>query len=192
MIQTIKHPCEFSDNGCQTRLKLDKIYKHEEECIYREICCPECYEDVLASELASHGECWVFKTSCKTLKKTIRLEEDWAMDVSDPDDWPTDLLFWDNRNFFVNVSPVEQGRWCFLVAMVGNVEERSKYKAKFYLKNPKSMKMEHVTVSVVSPVEALTDKTVVIQFSGSVLDKILERYIFKDLSFTMRVEIDQW
>jgi len=192
LIQSMEHPCKFMDNGCQTKKKLSQIYQHEVDCLFREIECPECEKKVLVSKLGSHdSDCWSKKERGKAIEDSYVVNYDWGRSVN--------LLLWDNKEFYTLVGRVEPGRWFFSVTMVGNVMERSKYKAKVYLENPNSdWEMDWVTVSEILPIEALSDDTVVLESVGfgSVMDKIMERYIYNNKEgvriFTVKIEMDKW
>ena len=200
LIQAIEHPCKFEDNGCQEKMMLADISEHEENCLFRKIKCPWCKEEVMASNLGSHGDCFEDKTD--RIRKGGRskivntlLLADW-----DQKSWITRAkkITWDDQEFYTMGYRVrEEGRLLFFVAMLGSVKERSKYKAKFSVMNPKSFEMEVLTTSEVLPVETLEDKKAVLnsRASGSVNDKVLERYVSILNGYThfrYNVEINKW
>ena len=199
MIQSVAHPCKFTENGCQTKLILAEIYEHEENCLFWKIKCPKCENDVLVNNLSGHnsGKCWDVRGSGKTLVKACILDEDWA---SRKVFYRLDLQTWDGKDIYVGVMKLEEKekRVIFLAAMAGNAEERSKYRAHFYLENLKSQKMELVTKSEVLPLQAIASNDVLFESGafGSVMYKLMERYIYidgdGDTIFTMKVELDKW
>ena len=137
------------------------------------------------------------RASGKTLVKTCILDEDWA---SRKVFYRLDLQTWEGKNFYVGVMKLDEKekRVIFLAAMVGNAEERSKYRAHFYLENLKSHKKELVTKSEVLPLEAIASNNALLESGafGSVMYKLMERYVYidgdGDTIFSMMVELDKW
>jgi len=198
MIENAHHPCKFTEDGCRTKLMLAEIFDHEENCLHRKIKCPECGEEVLVSKLSSHGRCWNKRKSGKSFVTNNALEDDWFEDAVY--NYPVELLLWDNREFYFHVKRMkgEKNKWLFSAAMAANAEERGRYRVDFSLKNPRSKVMEHVTVSQVLPVEAISDNQVVLGSGafGAVTDKVLEKYIYVDEEgdhvFKLKVQLSKW
>ena len=134
------------------------------------------------SNFGRHGNCWDDTIEGNILERRHYFGEDWS-----PVRWQSrvEMMLWNDQEFYVSgIREQEEGRNIYFVAMVGTAEVRSKYRAKFLFENPKSKKMELLTISEVLPVEALSDKSVVLMSKafGSVMDTVLKRYMYSDNS----------
>jgi len=208
LIHSINHECKYSVDGCTVKKLLGEITEHEENCLYRKITCNWCDKEVVVTEMAGHDDtCFRIKANGTTAIYTVD-DGDWNGDDAY---FPLHLsqrpaiLSSEDKEFFVIVSPVEERKmFIFYTVMLGTKDQRSKYKVKYFLQEPKMKEMMFVTFSDVLPLDIMFDQDSIMNSDegfGMVTDKVMQRFLvidkklmsrFDGISFRVKIEITKW
>jgi hypothetical protein len=136
VIENIKHACRLE--GCNEKMLLDQVEKHNKACNYRQVTCPAifCEEKITYNHVKDHTikECeMTFKEVVDVNNGAkIRLQ---AFNAKDPKaHYAMNMFKWKGQHFFLSQKWREDGKFKnFYMQMLGTEEECSKYKVSLAL-----------------------------------------------------------
>ena len=124
----LKYPCVNRQSGCLDRFSNELIAKHHPVCVYRKLNCPFqinklCSSKCRKSDKKNHLE----NEHKRSLEETSTLRSDLFQDMS------VTVLFCFGE-LFVHHQLKRDGRFYWVVQLIGTSNEASKYKCEFTLR----------------------------------------------------------
>jgi len=138
IIDNIEHKCKFED--CDESFRLPDLDKHEETCPHRIVSCPHpsCNMKVSLSKLRSH---LLDKSSCQNNNCLVNLtnNDDYKNSYEITRDFERPSITWGLKIFdfedmeFVFYPQKHEGRFYFVIVMLGSDLQCSKYRVELEL-----------------------------------------------------------
>lgn len=143
VIENIPHSCEFQVHGCEVRCDLELLARHQTECGYRTVKCPNfsCPDKVPLAILPEHSlrRCihngtFYGSPLVNSYNYIIPANQEDQFDKRRNSTWRPDGLTFDGRNFFLKITRKgKKGMWYFYVQIAGSETESYGYKATIYV-----------------------------------------------------------
>ena len=133
IITKVSHPCDFRDEGCSFKGRLDDMTRHERNCEFRTVRCPHwaCDELITVRNLTHHVIAAECGDSYRDKPLPYREEMVYTQALNDEEGngfWKPSLLQYDGITFYLQVEKCGRSKnWYFYIQMEGSQGDAEKY-----------------------------------------------------------------